>query len=849
MPLDYIKYVMMYGSEGSLTRILQDVLNLATGVQMFFDTSSAGTEVLFECQLTEQGRANTELVLDVIFSYLALLQRDGVHEDLYNSLADAWRLRWDWGGQEDPTDTVKNLAERLTEVKPMDLLWAGEIMEKPDRKLLKQLLAKMTPSNMNVALMNKATKEQSEEDTFFSGQAVQTLKHFGIKYTKRDLSDAFTPGAVAKWETWLHGDVPATRIEKSITSYLKDKSLAFLDTAPVPRLPSAIKGIPASFDISHMHAACKPYSIEDPMDTLLYGPIPERISWPSVSPLGKDAEIWFRSGWTIASPKVLLHLSLKPLKMPDEPEMTPLQELELELYGRLLSDVLRPKFYESTVIGMSYKIDVAADGFGLDFTFAGHQPRMHDLITGVVKEFNEFNKNAESTPELRWNRIKHQLHEDLKSYSDMPINYAVADRSMLITKGKHSRAELLKELDKEGHATLKSCSTSVASLVLSRQLRLTALAMGNMEKEDAKSMIAKFLDNIESSAVVSVEHKAGAEVERVKPIVNPTGPVEARKMNPRVGDPNDVAVVSVITGVSTVERRVLLGLLGSIFRPMAYNYLRTELQLGYVATAGVVLVSNVEVISCHVQGLKQDADAMEAAIHHLTLDKMPKRLLDMPDSEFKAFKGAFRHHLQQPPMKPNDDYNHFKGPVNQGGVGFDLINEMLRFLEGPLATKQAIQTEWQNLMFPDQGERALVVVKYFANANATAVRTLDLAQKAWVAHGVSEDGQKLLEREFKKAAFLTKIDSAERQKLAKAGGWFSTDQFLKLQDESKSASKKPLEVPQLLKNLAQVRKDEMDSFMTKSSVYTTKLHSTGHETRGFLPQRKGRLSHSLRVSG
>ena len=64
----------------------------------------------------------------------------------------------------------------------------------------------------------------------------------------------------------------------------------------------------------------------------------------------------------------------------------------------------------------------------------------------------------------------------------------------------------------------------------------------------------------------------------------------------------------------TLEQRVLLGLLGSLFRPMAYNYLRTESQLGYVVTAGVVLLSNVQLMSCVVQGDKVDADAIEG--HH-----------------------------------------------------------------------------------------------------------------------------------------------------------------------------------------------------------------------------------------
>lgn len=288
-----------------------------------------------------------------------------------------------------------------------------------------------------------------------------------------------------------------------------------------------------------------------------------------------------------------------------------------------------------------------------------------------------------------------------------------------------------------------------------------------------------------------------------------------------------------------MESRVLLGLLASIFQPMAYNYLRTDLQLGYVASASVSSLSNVQMMNCIVQGKEQDADAMEAAIHHLTLDMMPKRLLDMSDTEFNDYKDAFREEIQQPPMKPGDEFAKFSLPVNRGGTGFDLMNEMLRFLEGPLTTKAKLQTEWQKLMFPAEGERSMVVVKYFAKADATAKRTLHQATKTWIAHNVSQDGQTLLRREFEKAAILKKVDSVERTKLAEAGGWFPSDQHVKLQDEKRSASKKPLKVPQLLKNLAQVRRDELESFRLRPSEYTTKLHATRHVHRG---SRKSQLN-------
>merc|ERR1719353_409458 len=101
----------------------------------------------------------------------------------------------------------------------------------------------------------------------------------------------------------------------------------------------------------------------------------------------------------------------------------------------------------------------------------------------------------------------------------------------------------------------------------------------------------------------------------------------------------------------------------------------------------------------------------------------------------------------------------------------------------------------------------MVVVKYFAQANMTSPRTAEQAKQTWLAQNVSENAQTLLSRDFKQVRQLSKVDSAERQKLAQADGWLPIDQHLKLEDETKSASKEPVKVPQQLQDLAHVRKE------------------------------------------
>ena len=66
-----------------------------------------------------------------------------------------------------------------------------------------------------------------------------------------------------------------------------------------------------------------------------------------------------------------------------------------------------------------------------------------------------------------------------------------------------------------------------------------------------------------------------------------------RKLNPRPNDPNDVALVSLLYGVSDVPSRVILGVASSLLGTAAFDNLRTQQQLGYMVGGAVAPLSNV----------------------------------------------------------------------------------------------------------------------------------------------------------------------------------------------------------------------------------------------------------------
>jgi secreted Zn-dependent insulinase-like peptidase len=131
-----------------------------------------------------------------------------------------------------------------------------------------------------------------------------------------------------------------------------------------------------------------------------------------------------------------------------------------------------------TATGVGYSIETTPKG--LTFTFSGFAPMMPTLITKVLKEFNDFSGNASATLPSRFTRVTQQIQQGLNTYSDMPITYALQDRNMLLSQGSYSRAESSKALKK---VTRDSAASSVKDVLLSQQLRLTSLTMGNIAEK------------------------------------------------------------------------------------------------------------------------------------------------------------------------------------------------------------------------------------------------------------------------------------------------------------------------------------------------------------------------------
>jgi len=795
-PLTYLHYVINYGGENSLSRVLSDTLGLTANVGVEEQTDSTGTMCLVVFYTTPLGFNNTEAILDVFFAYLAAVRAQGVDMELYKSLQDMMKLKWNWQQQSDPYGTVSDLAEGMTRL-PRDKLLSGDMLiEKPDEQLLLSLLDDMVPANMNVARvtpsgLGEAPLKKASGD-------IRTLEYYGAKYVQESLDEAM-PGASSRWSSWLTGT------ERNQVSNQLDKRMAALNltdkSVPLPRMPAAIDGIPTHISQRHMRVATLGPSVRGARlnseslltSEKLYGPQPVPLDLDLLMPnqtmilfqtpneTGKKEDVWFRSGWTVRDPKVHLELILRSVQQRDPPEVSAYDSIRLAVFSQLLMEALGPKLYDLTAAGSSYSLAVGHGG--ITISFVGYYEAFPNLIDKVMHAFNSFNENLNVTQTSRFNRVVKTLKEDLETYGDMPSTYASQDLDRLISRNSHSKSESLAAL---ATLNLTAAARAAGDLVLSRPMKVTALAMGNLGDFDSTEALRQIVSSLKRpSWVKPLPPPSDGAVELVTPVVNVQQPVEVRAVNPRAGDPNDVATVSLLYGVSDVPSRVILSIASALLGTAAFDHLRTEQQLGYVVWGGMGMQSNILYVKALVQGSKVNADEAEAAIEGLFTQIMPEMLKNLTDNDFQSQVDAYRQQLLEPPLGASEEVGHFWSHIMQGGQCMHLLDEALSFLKSAHCNKQTLVDTWNNLVFGTRGKkdgkdapfRKKLTVKYFASKGKEAPPrpSMEEARKIWKQHGVAPAAMELLENEWKLAKVVTKADSQVREELLKEGGYFPTD--------------------------------------------------------------------------
>jgi insulysin len=775
--MDYINYVLSYGGENSLSRVLEDKLGYTSSFEISSQDASSGRDVYIIASLTKSGLEKYRQVVLLLFYYIAKLKNHGVDKALYQSLADANNLKWEWSEPGDASSTVSDLSERALEIPELEDLVSGRI-DHLNSSLVDNLLGLISPQNMNALIV-------SPDMTFSSSQKVQTLAHYGAKYAVEDLATQFGT-SFGSLNTWMHNP---NDFGSRLQSAMK------LDQLPV--LPTAIEGVPKDISTTHMKAA--PFSetekdsakkekdstkLEDLSVAGLYGKRPARLA-DVVRGLERSSgelqsKFLYREGWMSKSPKANVQISFKvPRTNASWENASLIDETAFGFYNSLAELELAPKVYDLTMTGVSYSVSLSP--YGMSLSFGGFTPTLPRLIDNVLQAFDA---GVNVTDTTRLDRLIAEAREALKTHSGMAVEYADEDGKLLLTPGATSREEQLEALE---HVQPDLVAASGNRLKV-KPMQVTGLAMGNIAEKEALLSYSRIAEHVKNWPGASMQPGAGEAIRRVKPVLKLPQPVELRRLNQQPGDTNDATIVTLMVGVATLESRVILGIISSILGNVAYDHLRTNLQLGYVVSGGVSRISNVQTISVQVQGEKMKADEVQGAIHHVLFGLMPEALSNMTNKEFLSHKKTLGEKLMQPPNAATEEFLFMWENANKDDKDcWGVQDALLQFLEKGLPDKKILSQTWNSIIAPSSA-RPILTVKHFAK-EVPARPTLEESRKIWKKQGVPASAISLLEKEYSKAVVLNSSSSEQRLQLQQLGAtYFDTTLHCKLQPTTRLLS-------------------------------------------------------------
>eukprot|EP00927_Polykrikos_kofoidii_P037200 TRINITY_DN3136_c1_g5_i1.p1 TRINITY_DN3136_c1_g5~~TRINITY_DN3136_c1_g5_i1.p1 ORF type:complete len:1317 (-),score=194.57 TRINITY_DN3136_c1_g5_i1:99-4049(-) len=789
-PRSYISYVFNWKGANGLRHTLQSKLGLVTEISMFFTSSTAGNSMSIYADLTDRGRENLHLVMTYIVGYLNLLRTRGVDLRVFMSMALANNLMWDWPEKGDPDRIVQTMARSMHQIPAPQLLSAGRRIDVDDHNHVDTIMDRATSENVIVLVSEPSDMDKASEASFAfppRNQTVETLEFYDVKYTVEDLSTGL-PETHKLWSDWHDGHFNEIRFRKTVADIIKAANIVHTgDTFPVFP-PDFAEYIPNDIDLTYMTASI-PKNATSASEK--YGDPPTAVdlefaetsnAQSSEALLAVDrphesstmnivqSKLWYRQGWVSTSPTSHVRVGYR-LVLPDEDwESNASLSIRVKLYSTLLTDYISPRLSGYENIGGSFTIEVQPHFVFLSVT--GFPSSVRQLSSRLVDLINHVNMHdTNSNLEDHFERVRRNAESELTSHTAMPIEYAAGDLDTVMQWGAFSQAELLAAL--QANVTFESVHGMWRELTAPKR-QIVSMAFGNIAQKEAESLVHNISKRIAFSSQNSASSLNSEFVNVVPKVLRIQGPIEIRKENPRPGDTNDVVVVRIMYGVSTVRGSVLLSLLGSVLEEESFTTLRTNHQLGYIVGSAILKISNVLFIEIYVQGSRHSADHVEALIELVLSDDMPAKLESMTLENYDRLKDALRQRLLDEPRSVADEINRWWEPVSKNGSCMDYKNAQLAAIDSESTSLQAAKDLWKNLVTaPTGGVRNKITIKYFANA--TKVPTAEDIDRLSKAVNLSMAASELRSREFEHVLFLTASDSKTRANLVERDGWYPDD--------------------------------------------------------------------------
>ncbi len=188
-PLSYLGNLVGHEGEGSLLSQLK-AEGLAEGLSAGSGISWRGGALFsVNISLTEQGVANYQRVLQLLYAYMDMVRQQGPQQRLYDEQSQLAALGFQFKADAEPMNYVSALASGMHYYHPNDILQGPYLMTDYDAAMLRELLSGMVADNALVVL------DDAQVNTDRSSE------HYGVPYSRETVSAE----VLAQWQSGADG--------------------------------------------------------------------------------------------------------------------------------------------------------------------------------------------------------------------------------------------------------------------------------------------------------------------------------------------------------------------------------------------------------------------------------------------------------------------------------------------------------------------------------------------------------------------------------------------------------------------------------------------------------------------
>ncbi len=736
LPIRFLSNLLGHEANGSLTSVLAE-RGLAEGVSADTDESEADlTMFSIEVALTKKGVKKWDKVLVLVFEALAVA-REGVTDGVYDVLRQQQNLTFEFGPLMDAPANIAAV-DLSTNAQlfwpPREVLTGPNVASRFDSDLILGLLERMKPKHMIMMLFSTSLTEG--DDAWNVPLAPKlgkrlTEKWYGTKHQQLDLTK---------------GDLFA-RCSEAFKSTTK--------TSVFRPPPEANPYMPSSFEMLDK-SALAPTELELNKSAFSNGVLFHKVVQYNDKPhsliyvefrLPKLAAVTTNIKRRAETVSGSASLRAKSGVQPDVVVIS-------DLYARMVGEQLREMSYMASTAGIYCKVDTIA-GRGYTLKCQGFSDTLPRYARSVLASLVQFEPDPVRF-ETQAAQLKNAYEDGMRGRGG-----ATALAGSHTDRLLYRIAFLPSELAGAFEGVLLSDLTEFSNTAFA-DAEAEAIVLGNINRTAASYLATTALDKVRSrdfswGADLRQRDMLTAQPERVRQaVVNLHGKFYVHALDhPNPDEKNCAVQLTVQLGQLGLRKAAAAILLGDILSQPFFGSLRTEQQLGYIAsgyqTEARGVYSLVFVVQSSVATPTHVTDAMHVFLNGTLADVLAK----MKPAKFDGYVAAAKARLLQKPTSLIDEGERLWPRMIDESYDFTRDHDLASVLEQGLVTLDDVRALHGRALKPDEteGGRMLVWVIPQSGAASEAMPTQKTAPAGYsltsvessvlgvASHGAFQEGK------------------------------------------------------------------------------------------------------------